>query len=265
MTTWPGTAESRLRRRPWRPLVSVSVTAGALLIALGASAGPYATAAAVAVAMAGVSFGWVRLLDLPSPRGTRIVLTISSLLLLGTGLLPDGAGMAWLPLATAFSVFATFGHQLGRRDGRPRLVESVSGTLTGVAVLASGASLVPLSFTSGGQQAVVVTMAGVAAAALADLVLLVVRSTALAAGIVAALLGGITAAIVSALWRPDDPTWASAALVGAVAAWAGYALRAVQSVLPHLFGRGAQIASGMSSCLAVGILAHLMAVLGTPL
>ena len=73
--------------------------------------------------------------------------------------------------ALAVSLLAAFLHQLLRRDGRPRLTESVAATAAGLAIVAIGANYVPLPRTLGGSQTMAAAMAAIALSALADVAL----------------------------------------------------------------------------------------------
>ena len=60
--------------------------------------------------------------------------------------------------------------RLLRRDGRPRLTESVAAA-AGLAIVAIGANYVPLPRTLGGSQTMAAAMAAIALSALADVAL----------------------------------------------------------------------------------------------
>ena len=81
-----------------------------------------------------------------SPRGTTSVLAFGTVAAVLTGALTrTDPFLRWMPAALALSMLVAFLHQLLRRDGRPRLVESVVSVVTGLAVVVSGACLVPLA------------------------------------------------------------------------------------------------------------------------
>lgn len=80
-----------------------------------------------------IGIGWPGLLELPSPRGTRIVVA-------GTGILAaaltlwtaQGENPLWgVVVATALGIFGAFVHQMLRRE-REHLAASLSGTIAGV-------------------------------------------------------------------------------------------------------------------------------------
>ncbi len=125
-------------------LVAVAAT---VLLAVAASAGPTLLTGAAAVCVLAVALGWGGLLRVPERRGTTAVVALTGL---------AGVAAAELgrtrerPLAAfasliALGVLVAFAHELLRRDGRPRLVESLTGTFAGqvVAVLGAGWQLIP--------------------------------------------------------------------------------------------------------------------------
>ncbi|HEX3003644.1 MAG TPA: hypothetical protein VHO27_05500 [Angustibacter sp.] len=170
----------------------------AAVIVLGAFAGVWFAAAAVGLAAVVMAWGWPDLLDLPSPRGTRTVVALAgvgcAVAVAATG---DEPRLRWLALAVALGVLAEFVHQLARRDARPRLVESVTGAVTGIVVLASLSAVVALPATPVTESGVVV-WGGAVATALAGVLLpwpgrLSFPVGLVAGALVAGLLGGVFA------------------------------------------------------------------------
>ena len=160
------------------------------LFSLGAYAGAALLLAAGLLAVAVLAWGWPALLALPSPRGTTAVVGVGgAMALLAVGLTRTEPRLQWLALAAAGAMLAEFVHQLGRRDGRPRVVESSTGALTGVALLASMSAWMALPETPSGAGAVVVAAVPVALALAVQLLPLPARVTA-GVGLGAALLGG---------------------------------------------------------------------------
>ncbi|MFN8075477.1 MAG: hypothetical protein U0Q15_08675 [Kineosporiaceae bacterium] len=128
----------------WQVLVSAGVAA---LLAVSASAGAGVTALACAALALGVGLGWPALLRLPHPVGTRLVVLVTGVCaaaVAGAGL-SDERPLAAVAAIAALAVPLAFTHELLRRDGRDRLVESVTGTYAGqaVAVLGCGWALLP--------------------------------------------------------------------------------------------------------------------------
>lgn len=235
----------------------------ALVIAvlLGASAysgmGPLVVAALV-VPMLMLAIGWVPLLRLPSPRGTTVVQLIGVVVLLVPTLIHPEGTLSWLPGAVAVAMIASFVHQLVRRDARPRLVESVSASAAGVALLSSAVCLVPLAASEHGRDAIIVVMAATAAATLPDIGLGREPRSLIAYGCAAAsVVLGTVAALLTHLFLGEAPLpGAAVALAGAMAGAGSYALRQIQSVLPSLWGRRAQVASAAGSVLCTGAVAY---------
>ncbi|MDO5700206.1 MAG: hypothetical protein Q4P36_01895 [Bowdeniella nasicola] len=82
--------------------------------------------------------GWPRLLGVPAQRGSSVVIALTGWAALGSAVLTQM--FSYLPAILAGGVIAAFVHQMLRKDGRPRLVESLSATVAGVivAVFAAG-------------------------------------------------------------------------------------------------------------------------------
>ena len=177
----PGRSDARRERPPpgpyglvpqpgVRPLVTLAVVAFSGLLVLSVLAGVPFVAAAVALGGGVLAWGWAGLLGLPSPRGTTSVLAFGTAAAVLTGALTrTDPFLRWMPAALALSMLVAFLHQLLRRDGRPRLVESVVSVVTGLAVVVSGACLVPLALTADGGSVMAVAGAALGVAALVDL------------------------------------------------------------------------------------------------
>jgi hypothetical protein len=239
-----------------RPLVPLAVVAFCALLVLGALAGVPFAAAAVALGAGVLTWGWAGLLGLPSPRGTAFVLGVGTVATVLTGALTTGDPfLRWMPAALAVSMVAAFLHQLLRRDGRPRLVESVASVITALALVVSGACLVPLPRTVEGAAVMAVAGAALGVSALVDLLARVPRlrpwllPLALVAGTgaavaVAALVGGMTLG--------------AAALLGLLGAAVSAALRAVLGALPTMSGSRSQLACACASVLGCGVVVYVV-------
>ena len=168
------------------------------LVLTGASfVGSAAVVAVLAIAAIGLALGWPRLLGLPSPTGSSVVIAL-------TGVFAIGAAVAvgtLVPLIAVlgFAVVAAFLHEMVRRDGRPRLTESVSGTVTGAVAASSAAGWVVVSEV--GPPAVVITAAGAAltVSALAALLPLERAQAALVASFVGLGVGVAMADVLTGL------------------------------------------------------------------
>ncbi|MCW1804243.1 hypothetical protein [Brachybacterium squillarum] len=147
----------------------------ALLISLVALTGPLSPVL-MAVVAGGLALllgaAWPDLLELPSPRGTRIVVAGSGIAGAAlTVLAPERlTPVTSLLVVTAVGVFASFGHQMLRSD-RHDLTSSLTGTVAGV-LLAAVASCWPIAqeiSTAGGGSLLVTAIAtGLAATLLLD-------------------------------------------------------------------------------------------------
>ncbi|MPV37225.1 hypothetical protein [Georgenia subflava] len=131
------------------------------------------------------ALGWPRLLELPTRRGASIVIALSALAGLAVVRL---AGAGELAVVMGLAVVAAFVHQMARRDGRPRLVESVSGVVTGAVVVVSAAGWIAID-TGEVTEALVVTAAATIAAAAATTA--VPARTELVASVATVVGGGI--------------------------------------------------------------------------
>ena len=241
---------------PRQPLVTIAVVALAGLLTITAFAGPGLVALAVALAAGVIAWGWSGLLGLPSPRGTAFVLVVGSTAAIGTALATrDDPFLAWMPAALAGSMIVAFLHQLARRDGRPRLVESIASTITAIAIVVSGASLVVLPRTLHGATVVALACTAVAVSAVTDLV---GGSRRLRAWLLPlALLAGGAAAIVVGC-PLGAVSWGASALLGLLAAGVSHAVRRVLAILPAISSARSQLVSACTSVLTGGVVVYVV-------
>jgi hypothetical protein len=181
-----------------RPVLArLLMTAGALAVAAAVGGvgllGERGLAVVVVAACAVVGLGWTRLLDVPVGWGIGVVVTGTGAATVAVHFLGGPELLGWLPAALGVAVLVAFGHQMVRRDGRPRLVESVSATITGqmVAVLGAGWLVALTLAPDGGVNAA--GAAGCAAAAVISAVPWPRRAT-VPVGLVASALAGAAAA-----------------------------------------------------------------------
>jgi hypothetical protein len=241
---------------PLQPLVTIAVVALAGLMTISAFAGPVLVAVSVALAAGVMVWGWPGLLGLPSPRGTALVLAFGSVAAIGTALAtPVDPYLAWMPAALAGSMIVAFLHQLARRDGRPRLVESVASTITALAIVVSGASFVALPRTPHGAWLVALAASAMAVSALTDMV---GGSQRLRAWLLplAMLAGGAVAIIVSVTTGAIG--WGPAALLGVLAAGVSHAIRRALAMLPAISGARSQLVSASASLLTGGVVVYVV-------
>lgn len=239
-----------------RPLAVGSTIALSALVALTGYAHPVLVALAVGLAGLVLAWGWPVLLGLPSRFGTTVVLVIGTVACTAASALSsDEPFLRWVPAALAVSLIAAFLHQLLRRDGRPRLTESVAASGAGLAVVASGAAYIPLPQTLGGSQTLAAAMAGLALASLADLAVPTPRLRAWALPL-AMVVGGVAGMVVSL--QAGGPSPATGALLGLTVASTSHAVRRVLAVLPSMVSSRSQLVSGAASVLLCGVVAYTL-------
>ena len=239
-----------------RPLSIAATMAFAALVALTGYASPQFVALAVALAGFVLAWGWPLLLSLPSPRGTTAVLGLGTIMMTGTALVSqDEPYLRWMPAALAVSVIIGFLHQLMRRDGRPRLTESVAATTSGLAIISAGTALAPIPHVLAGDHALAATMAGLGIGVLADPCVSIPRLRQWAL-FISMLLGGGAALVVSAV--AGDPMLGPAGLLGLLAAAISHAARRVMAPLPATAMPRAQLAVAAASSLLVGVVAFVV-------
>ncbi len=240
-----------------RPLVSVATVLLCALLALSGYAHPVFVAAAVALAGFVLAWGWPALLGIPSRRGTSLVLAFTTAVCVLTVAFTDvDPFLQWMPAAIAVSLVMAFMHQLLRRDGRPRLTESVVGAAAGIAIIASGVSYAALPKSFGGERTL---GAGLAALGVAALVDLLIGSRPLRRWLLpmAMALGG--AAAVAAALLAGRPSLAVAAFIGVWVAGISHALRRLLNVLPAISTARSQLVSAAASVLVCGVVVYVIA------
>lgn len=220
----------------------------ALLAAAVAVVGAFAVDALLAVvgpAMLLFAAGWPRMTALPAPRGATLVLSLVAVAAAAVATLTRS--MAGLGVVVALAVIAAFVHEMVRRDGRPRLVESVAGVVTGAVVVAAAAGWVALAGTGAG--ALVATTAAAVAVGSAGTALV---TSPQGGATVATLLGGATGLLAGVVLEDVGP------LVGTVA---GLSAGILTSGVHVLFGQ-APSSGRVRPALAAAALPVLLA--GTP-
>lgn len=233
------------------PLLTTAATlAIAGLLALTGYTGSALVAVTVLVGGVVLAWGWAGALALPSPRGTSLVLLLGTVaLVLSAVFTHTDPYLRWVPAALAGAVIASFVHQLLRRDGRPRLVESVASTSMALVLVASGVCLIPLPRLVDGGTVLAAGLAGVALSAIVDLA---ARRPALRVWLlpVGMLLGGLAAILVG---RTAGLAWGPMALLGVVGAAVSHALRQVLLALPTMATARPRLVSGVASVLVCGV------------
>jgi hypothetical protein len=137
--------------------------------------------------------GWPRLLSLPTERGGSLVIALTALAAVVVVRLTSLGDLA---LVMGLAVVAAFVHQMLRRDGRPRLVESVAGVVSGAVVVASAAGWLAVEGGDVTAALVVTAAATIAAAAAVTAVPGPTRSVAVLATVAGGGVGLLTGALL---------------------------------------------------------------------
>ncbi|MGG5260278.1 hypothetical protein [Phycicoccus avicenniae] len=237
-----------------RPVVVVATVVLAALLVLALRTDPLVLAAGLAWTGLVLAWGWPRLLGSSSRFGSALAVGVTAVLAPAAAVAPtDEPYLRLVPVALAVGLGLMFGHQIVRRDGRPRLTDSIGVTSFGLALLALGTTWLPLSRESRPTDLATAALVAVAVGALADL----------GAGVkllrpwllpVAMVLGACGAIVTGALL--DSPRAATAALVGLLAAAVSHAMRRVLVVLPPVTAIRCQLASAAAGLLVPGVVAY---------
>lgn len=232
-------------------LAAVMAVAGfvvAEVAALSSGAVLAGLAALLAVAFAS---GWPVLMGLPVRIGSTIVVGLAGLGAVAVVFRTDDEPfLRNLPVVFAGAVLAAFLAELSRRDGRPGLVESVSGTVTGALIATATAGWVAAARTPDGERLVVV---GALALALSSALAAVPLRSWAAGGLTAG--GGLLAGLVGAVVLPGIGPVAGALLGLAVGVLVA-ALHALFDPLPALRRVVAAMAALVLPVAVTGILVY---------
>ena len=129
-----------------RPATVAATIALAALLVLGVVTDPVLLAVALAFTTLVLAWGWPRLLGSSSRFGSSFAIGATGVLVAAaTAVTDDQPYLRLVPAALAIGLGLMFGHQIVRRDGRPRLTESVGVTSFGLALVAVGSAWMPLS------------------------------------------------------------------------------------------------------------------------
>ncbi len=242
-------------------LVAVVSVALTVLIAVAAHAGGLLLAAAVALTVCCLALGWGVLVALEHSRNASAgVVAVSGLA--ATGLArysTDAFGpLAAFAVLLACCLLLAFAHQMLRRDGRPGLIESLTGTVSGQVLAVLSAGWVLLSQTRMGNGGLVIAATAVATAVV--VVVLPLRRglrgwLAFAAGVVASLI----AVWVLSRTAPVDATVPAQLLLGIAVSAVGAGtsvLLAGQRTAHQPLG---VLAAGAAPVCAVGTVAYAVA------
>ncbi|WP_315095428.1 hypothetical protein [uncultured Cellulomonas sp.] len=135
--------------------VVTAVLAAAVAVAGYLGTMPLSIAAAVLAVV--LALGWPTLAGLPFVPGSAAVVALGGVGAVGVvHVTATQPFLRDLPVVFAAAVLLAFLNELLRRDGRTRLVESVSGTVAGTLVAVAVAGWVAIGRTPGGEPIVVV-------------------------------------------------------------------------------------------------------------
>ncbi len=195
-----------------------------------------ATVAAIAVVCA---LGWPTIVDVPARLVSTIVLLVTAAAsVLVVELLQD---VAWLAVVCAGAVLVSFAAQLFRRDGRPRLLEQVAGTVTGAVIVASAAGWLAIGPSPRSEALVITAAVAIAVASAVALVRLSATWSTVASVVLATVAGlamGLAVAAISLL---------AGALVGVAI---GLLVATVHRLFAH-YPVAARLIPGLAAALSV--------------
>jgi hypothetical protein len=240
-----------------RPVAAAVTVVLAALLVLAVLADPVVLAAGLAWAGIVVAWGWPALLGSSSRVGSSLAIGVPAVLAPAVAAVPpDEPYLRLVPVAMVIGLAIMFIHQMVRRDGRPRLTESVAVTSFGLAVIAVGTTWMPLARTHRATEVAVVGFVAIAASAPADLAAAVDRLRPWMLPIAMAL-GGAGALVAAAIIGAPDT--GPAALVGLLCAAVAHSTRRVLSVLPAIASVRAQLSSAAATVLMPGVVAYGLA------
>ena len=238
-----------------RPVAVAAAAVAAVLLGAGALAG-YAATLGLTLALALVlAATWPAVSGSVTPGQTALVLGASSLLIVGSAL---GEDLRWVAAAVAFGIVLSFFHQLLRPPTRQGLVVSLLASFGGLALMASATTMAGLAHDPQAKAFVVVAMAALVAALLADVL---VGSAGLRPFLsVVALVAAVVVALVTATFF-DRVSALDAAGLGAAVGTVSWSFRRVLSGQPAILGGRGQVAAGLGSVFVVGAVVHLYGVI----
>ncbi len=240
-----------------RPVAVIATVVLAALLVLALVADPVVLAAGLAWAGIVVAWGWPSLFGSSSRFGSSLAIGVTAVLApVAAASTTDEPYLRLVPVALVIGLAVMFGHQMVRRDGRPRLTESIGITSLGLAVIALGTTWMPLSRTDRAIDIAVIGFVSIAVASLADLVAGFARVRPWMLPI-SMLLGGAGAIVTATLL--GSPAAGPAALVGFLCAAVSHATRRMLSVLPAVSSVRGQLASAAASLLVPGVVAYGLA------
>lgn len=220
------------------------------LLALAAFASPLAVGILVFGATAAYGFGWARLMDVPSSAGVFRVVALTALLM-GAAVFATGA-LDLLAFVAAVGVILSFLHQMMRRDGRPRLAETLAADLTGITVAASATGWMLAASGNAGLEVVLTATAVLFSAAAVTLLRAPSSRVALVAGGLAGTVGVLVGLLMPTIG------WLAGLLVGVVGGSLVSFSHLLFSTFPASGHRRAAVAAALMPVLSLGVPVHLV-------
>ncbi len=240
-----------------RPVTSAASIIFAALLVLAVLADPVLMAAGLAWAGLVIAWGWPALTGSSSRFGSSLSIGIAALLVpAAAAATTEEPYLRYVPVALALALAVMFGHQIMRRDGRPRLTDSLGSTSLAIAVVTMGVAWMPLSRTPRGTELAVVALVSIGVASLGDLAVGFSRLRAWSLPLAMVLGGGAAIAAAAVVGSPGA---GSAALVGLLCAAVSHSLRRVLSVLPAITSIRGQLASAAAGLLVPGVIGYVLA------
>lgn len=193
--------------------------------------------------------GWPRLLSLPTARGGSLVIALTALAAVVVVRL---TALGDLAPVMGLAVVAAFVHQMLRRDGRPRLVESVAGVVSGTVVVVSASGWIAVEEGAVTAELVVTAAATIAAAAAVTAVRAPVRLVAALATAVGGGAGLLTGSLLDGVGEVPG------LLVGLAAGILTAALHVLFGRFPASRRVRPALAAGLLLVLASGVPVYLV-------
>lgn len=233
---------------------SVITACLAAAVAVAAFFGTLQLAVASAALALVVAVGWPTLLELPRGGGARVVVGMAGVGAVATTYATPGEPvLRYLPIVLAMAVVLAFVAELLRPGGRPRLVDSLVGTVSGVVVAVSCAGWIAAGRTDAGAALVVTSAVALAVASAISALPLTGWTNALVTVVLAVAAGGGVSFVM------PDLDILSGVWAGAVAGLLVAALHALFDQLPELRGR---LGAGTAAALPVAVGGTLIFVVG---
>ena len=232
----------------------VAVAAFAPTVSALQGAGEWPIVVVIALVVLVIATGWPTLLRLPDRVGAS---TVIALVALGAVVAVAGTHghphLRNLPIVVALGVLLAFVNELARRDGRPRMVDSVTGTVAGMVIAVAATGWIAAGRGAGGVALVVAGAVGLAVASAIAAVPLDGWSGALATTVAGLAGSGAVAAVMPTL------TLLPGALLGVAIGMLVAALHALFVALPTLRSRWA---AGAAVALPVAVSGLLVYIVG---